>query len=73
MYFEYAYLARSDSIMEQIPIQSARQSNGEIFGKTILTKFPRLEIDVVILYDITRAVAIATAEGLGKPLSGRIC
>jgi amidophosphoribosyltransferase len=66
--FEYAYLARSDSIMEQIPIQLARQAMGKYLAKTILTKFPDLEIDVVIpVPDITRAVAIATAEGLGKP------
>ena len=66
--FEYVYLARPDSIMEQVPIQSARRQMGKYLAKTIQKNYPNLDVDVVIAVpDLARTVAIATADELGKP------
>lgn len=66
--FEYAYLARPDSIIEQVSVQSARRNMGKYLAKKIATTYPELDIDVVIpVPDIARTVAIALAQELGKP------
>ncbi len=66
--FEYVYLARPDSIMENISIQTARRHMGKYLAKTIQRNHPHLAIDVVIAVpDLARTVAIATADELNKP------
>lgn len=66
--FEYVYLARPDSIMENVPIQLARQNMGKYLAKTIQEKHLDLNIDVVIpVPELARTVAIALAEELNKP------
>lgn len=66
--FEYVYLARPDSIMENISIQTARRQMGKYLAKTIQQYYPDLEVDVVIAVpDLARTVAIAAADELNKP------
>jgi amidophosphoribosyltransferase len=65
--FEYAYLARPDSIMEQVPIQQVRQLMGQKLAQTILKEHSDLEIDAIIpIPEIARTSAIALARELGK-------
>ena len=66
--FEFAFLARSDSIMESVPIQQARQNMGKYLAANIRTKYPELEFDAVIAVpDAARTIAIAVAQALGVP------
>ncbi len=66
--FEYVYLARPDSIMENVPVQLARQTIGKYLAQTIKNDYKDLEIDVVIAVpDLGRTFAISTANGLQKP------
>ena len=66
--FEYVYLSRPDSIMQGVPIQSARQLMGDYLANSILMQHPDIAIDVVIpVPDTSRVVAISVAERLGKP------
>jgi amidophosphoribosyltransferase len=63
--FEFAYLARPDSIMENVPIQLARKNMGRYLANTIKSKYPHLEIDSIIAVpDSARTIAIAAAEEL---------
>lgn len=64
--FEYVYLSRSDSIIEQVPVQQARRNMGKYLAKNILEL--NLDIDVVIpVPDTSRVVGIEVADTLGLP------
>jgi len=64
--FEYIYLARPDSVIDNIPVYQARLAMGRKLSEKILEKHPNHDIDVVIpIPDTSRTAAIAVAEKLG--------
>lgn len=64
--FEYVYLSRPDSIMEQASIQLVRRRMGKYLAETI--KKHNLNFDVVIpVPDTSRSIAVEVANALGKP------
>jgi amidophosphoribosyltransferase len=65
--FEYVYLARPDSIMDNISVYKSRLRMGEHLAERILERFPRHEhdIDVVIpIPDTGRTAALPLAHHL---------
>jgi len=66
--FEYVYLARPDSIMENVSIQQARLLMGQKLAQQIQELYPELNIDAIIpIPDTSRTIAIGVAEGLNLP------
>lgn len=66
--FEYVYLARPDSIMDDISIYKARLRMGEKLAKRILKQWPDNDIDVVIpIPDTSRTSALEMAHSLNVP------
>ena len=64
--FEFVYLSRPDSVIENVPVQLARRNMGKYLAKTI--KKHQLDIDVVIpVPDTSRVIAIEVADALKKP------
>jgi amidophosphoribosyltransferase len=64
--FEHVYLARPDSMIDNISVHKARMRMGEILGKRI--KKAKLPIDVVIpVPDSAREAALSCAQVLRKP------
>jgi len=64
--FEHVYLARPDSIIDDIPVYRARLHMGEILAKKIRRDYSDLPVDVVIpVPDTSRTVALALANSLG--------
>ncbi|MBP9741825.1 MAG: amidophosphoribosyltransferase [Burkholderiales bacterium] len=64
--FEFVYLSRPDSIIENVPVQSARRNMGGYLANTIVPY--NLDIDVVIpVPDTSRTMAIEVAYLLNKP------
>lgn len=68
--FEYVYLARPDSVMDNISVYQARIKMGEKLADKILAERPDHDIDVVIpIPDTSRTVALPLAQRLGVPYS----
>jgi amidophosphoribosyltransferase len=66
--FEYIYLARPDSVLDNIPVYRSRLGMGETLGKKIKRLYPEHDIDVVIpIPDTSRTSAIALAQELELP------
>ncbi|MHC1480466.1 amidophosphoribosyltransferase [Frateuria aurantia] len=66
--FEYVYLARPDSMMEDVSVYKARLRMGEKLAEKILRERPDHGIDAVIpIPDTSRTAASALAEALGVP------
>ena len=66
--FEYVYLARPDSMMEDVSVYKARLRMGERLAKKILKLKPDHDIDAVIpIPDTSRTAAIPLANMLGVP------
>jgi amidophosphoribosyltransferase len=64
--FEYVYLARPDSVMDNISVHQARLHLGEYLAKKILREMPQQDIDVVIpIPDTSRTAALPLALALG--------
>jgi amidophosphoribosyltransferase len=64
--FEYVYLSRSDSIIENVSVQEARRNMGKYLAQNI-SKL-NLDIDVVIpVPDTSRVVGIEVADKLNIP------
>ncbi len=68
--FEYVYLARPDSVMDNISVYQARIKMGIKLAENILAQRPDHDIDVVIpIPDTSRTVALPLAQRLQKPYS----
>ncbi len=64
--FEYVYLARPDSMMDDISIYKARLRMGEKLADKILRERPNHDIDVIIpIPDTSRTCALPMAYNLG--------
>lgn len=64
--FEYIYLARPDSVIDNIPVYQSRLAMGEKLAEKILREHPDHDIDVVIpIPDTSRTFAVPVAEKLG--------
>lgn len=64
--FEFVYLARPDSIIDQVSVHKARLRMGEYLAEKILKDWPEHDIDVVIpIPDTSRTAALQMASILG--------
>ena len=64
--FEYVYLARPDSILDEVSVYKARLRMGEALADKILREWPEHDIDVVIpIPDTSRTCALPMAYKLG--------
>ena len=64
--FEFVYLARPDSIMDQVSVHKARLRMGEYLAEKILRVWPDQDIEVVIpIPDTSRTAALQMASILG--------
>ncbi len=67
--FEYVYLARPDSMIEDVSVYKARLRMGEKLGEKILRLMPDHDIDSVIpIPDTSRTMAGPLAQKLGVPV-----
>jgi len=64
--FEYVYLARPDSIIDNVSVYKSRLRMGEKLADKILREYPQHDIDVVIpIPDTSRTAALPMAYRLG--------
>jgi len=67
--FEYVYLARPDSVIDNISVYKARLRMGQKLGEKILRDMPDHDIDVVIpIPDTSRTSALELANSLNVTL-----
>lgn len=64
--FEYVYLARPDSVIDEISVYKTRLRMGDMLAETIRSEHADLKIDVVMpIPDTSRTSAIRVARALG--------
>ncbi len=64
--FEFVYLARPDSVIDEIYVYKARLRMGEKLGRALLRDWPHHDIDVVIpVPDTSRTAALQMANEIG--------
>jgi amidophosphoribosyltransferase len=64
--FEFVYMARPDSMMDQIYVHKTRLRMGERLAKKIAHEWPDRDIDVVIpIPDTSRTAALQMSQALG--------
>lgn len=64
--FEYVYLARPDSIIDEASVYRTRLRMGEALAAQILAEWPDYDIDVVIpIPDTSRTACLPLADALG--------
>ena len=64
--FEFVYMARPDSVIDNISVHKVRLRMGEQLGEKILREFPQHDIEVVIpIPDTSRTAAYPLAQVLG--------
>jgi amidophosphoribosyltransferase len=67
--FEYVYLARPDSMIEDVSVYKARLRMGERLAAKLLREWPDHDIDAVIpIPDTARTAASSLAAELGVPM-----
>ena len=67
--FEYVYLARPDSMIEDVSVYKARLRMGERLAAKVLRLWPDHDIDAVIpIPDTSRTAASSLASELGVPM-----
>lgn len=68
--FEYVYLSRPDSMIENVSVYKARLYMGEKLAAKIMREFPHHDIDVVIpVPDTSRTAAMSLSYNLGVKFS----
>jgi amidophosphoribosyltransferase len=66
--FEYVYLARPDSIIDDIPVYQTRINMGKRLGNRLRQEWPDHDIDVVIpVPDTSRTAALEMAKAMRIP------
>ncbi|TQV65025.1 MAG: amidophosphoribosyltransferase [Halothiobacillaceae bacterium] len=66
--FEFVYLARPDSIIDEVSVYKARMRMGEKLAEKVLREWPDHDIDVIIpIPDTSRTAALEMAVTLGIP------
>lgn len=66
--FEYVYLARPDSCIDNIPVYDVRLRMGDYLAEKILRELSATDIDVVMpIPDTSRPAAMQVAKRLGVP------
>ncbi len=66
--FEFVYLARPDSVLDDISVYQARLNMGETLAQRVISVMPPSEIDVVIpVPESSRPSAMQLAWKLGRP------
>ncbi len=64
--FEFVYLARPDSVLDNIYVYKSRLRMGEKLGRQLLREWPHHDIDVVIpVPDTSRTAALQMANEIG--------
>ncbi|MGB5706484.1 MAG: amidophosphoribosyltransferase [Arenicellales bacterium] len=63
--FEYVYLARPDSIIDDVSVYKSRMEMGKQLGKKLLREWPNHDIDVIIpVPDTSRTAALEMAKDM---------
>ena len=63
--FEYVYLARPDSIIDDVSVYKSRMEMGKQLGKKLLREWPDHDIDVIIpVPDTSRTAALEMAKDM---------
>ena len=63
--FEYVYLARPDSILDNVSVYQSRMEMGKRLGRKLLREWPDHDIDVIIpVPDTSRTAALEVAKDL---------
>ena len=63
--FEYVYLARPDSIIDDVSVYKSRMEMGKKLGKKLLREWPDHDIDVIIpVPDTSRTAALEMAKDM---------